>query len=100
MSKQHAIKTYIVIAILLIVSFGCNVSFAAGDTLTPAGENMNMRSNIIYYAIGILSWVWFIPAKIAGMFLTNTRVYGEAIGFDSYLWLCWNLVKNISNFIL
>ncbi|MDR0860660.1 MAG: hypothetical protein LBO09_06940 [Candidatus Peribacteria bacterium] len=100
MHKQTTIKTCIIIAILVIVGFGCNFSFAAGDTITTAGSEIKTRTHIVYYAVGILSWARFIPAKIAGMFLTNTRVYGEAIGFDSYLWLCRNVVKNISNFIL
>ncbi|MDR2415093.1 MAG: hypothetical protein LBD75_00285 [Candidatus Peribacteria bacterium] len=98
MRKQYLLKTFLCIAMLAIVGF--DVLFAAGEVTTNADQNIADLALIINFFLNILSWARIIFAHIAGSLLTNTWVYGEAIGFDTALWVCRNMIKNISNFLL
>jgi hypothetical protein len=98
MRKQYLLKTLLCIAMITIVGF--DVLFAQGELTTQADQNAANLALGVNLILGILSWAWIIFAHIAGSLLTNTWVYGEAIGFDTALWVCRNMVKNISNFLL
>ncbi|MDR0651041.1 MAG: hypothetical protein LBG59_06720 [Candidatus Peribacteria bacterium] len=98
MSKQYLIKTFLCIAMIAIVGF--DVLFAQGQIQTTADQNTANLTLSVNLFLNILSWSRIIFANIAGSLLTNTWVYGEAIGFDVALWSCRNIIKNISNFLL
>ncbi|GHV25377.1 hypothetical protein FACS1894176_03710 [Bacteroidia bacterium] len=96
MTKKRTIHLLAIIAMITIVCFG----YASADDLTTTGDNVGLMALSIHFWLSILSRIWIIFAKIAGELLTNARIYGSGIGLDSYLRLCWNMVKNIANFVL
>jgi len=91
MKKKVLVRVWIVMAIMLIVSFS-DWSFAA--------EEPNGLKNIAYilnFLVQTLSRIWVIFAKIAWEFLTNKRVYGEILWLDALLWRYRVVVRNLAN---
>jgi hypothetical protein len=46
--------------------------------------------------LDFLSWLWIIPAVVAGKLMTNDFVYGEFIGLTEVLWQLWQAMKVFS----
>lgn len=63
-------------------------------------ESMETLGELVDFFVSILSWAWILLAKLAWIFLTNKRVYGEALWMDGLFWQYWNVMKNIANFWL
>ncbi|MDR0282025.1 MAG: hypothetical protein LBI53_01515 [Candidatus Peribacteria bacterium] len=95
MKKTTLIKTLIFIGLFTFCCF--SPAFAVDGAAKETLQNATLMLNFI---LGILSWAWIPFAYIAGNLLTNSRVYGEILGIDSFLRICWNMIKNISNFLL
>ena len=48
--------------------------------------------------VAILSWIWVIPASIAGKLLSNQFAFGEFIGLNTYLRRIRNIMRTFTNF--
>ena len=75
---------------------GFDYSFAA----EAGASGMQNLATFFHFILSFLSWGWIIFAKIGGELLSNSRVYGEVLGLDSYLWMLRNMMRNIANYIL
>lgn len=93
MKRENLIKVCLGVIVVTLFSFS-DWSFADGDT----EDLLETVWDLLYMAIGILSWVWVFFAKWAWEFLTNKWIYGEVIWLDVVLWQYRNVVKNIANF--
>ena len=91
MTKKNWIKIWILIVVICIMCFS-DCSFAAEwDGLDVLWFSLN-------FVVSVLSWIWVFFANLAGTFLTNKWVYGEAFGLDALMWQYWNIMKNLANF--
>ena len=50
--------------------------------------------------LDILSWLWVVPATVAGKLLTNDFVYGEVLGLTGILWKIWQTMRIYAYFVL
>ena len=50
--------------------------------------------------IQVLSWIWIVPAAVAGKLLSNEFVFGEIIWLNTYLFRIWNIIRTFSNFLV
>lgn len=48
----------------------------------------------------LLSWLWVVPATLAGELMTNAFVYGSFIKFDVHLWKMWTFMRIVANYAL
>lgn len=48
----------------------------------------------------VLSWIWIVPASVAGKLMTNDIIYGEFFGFTLYLWKIWKYMRTFAYFAL
>lgn len=94
MKKRLRNRIWIIIAIMIIVSFS-DWSFAAGND-----EPVRVFAFRLNFLTQILSRIWVIFAKVAWEFLTNKRVYWEVLWLDALLWKYRVVVRNIANFWL
>ena len=94
MKKKTIIKTLIIITMIGMIGF--DYSFAA----EAGASGMQNLATFFHFILSFLSWGWIIFAKIGGELLSNSRVYGEVLGLDSYLWMLRNMMRNIANYIL
>lgn len=92
MTRKTRIKAWIIIFVICMTWFS-DWAFAADDSL-------EWITWLVNYIITFLSWWWVLFAKLAGTFLTNHRVFGEAIWLDILLRKYWNVMKNLANFWL
>lgn len=95
MNRKTRIKVIMVVSIL-VISWFSDWSFAEDVSSEP----LKSFSEVLNFAVSILSWIWVWFAKWAWEFLTNRWVYWEALNLDSLLWQYWNVVKNFANFWL
>ncbi len=95
MTKKSVIKIWILMAIIVMISFSDWTFAADGDT-----ESMKTVAGLLDIIVGIFSWIWVWFAKWAWEFLTNKRVYGEVLWLDTILWKWRNIMKNMANFWL
>ena len=95
MGRKLRIKVVIVVGIL-VISWFSDRSFADDGS----SETLKMFSEVLSFAVNILSWIWVWFARWAWEFLTNRWVYWEALNLDTLLWQYWNVVKNFANFWL
>ncbi|UFX82839.1 hypothetical protein [Candidatus Absconditicoccus praedator] len=72
----------------------------AGSIVSGEGSSTEGLVEILELFLNALSWLWIIPAVVAGTLMTNERVYGSAFNLDMYLWYLWNIMKNFANFTL
>lgn len=93
MTKKTRIRIWIIVTIVLVMWFS-DWSFADNN------EKLTILWRSINYIVSVSSWLWIIFAKIAWEFLTNKRIYWEALWLDVLLRKYWNLVKNLANFWL
>ena len=93
MAKKNWIKIWIVMVIVFVICFS-DWSFAIET------ENLETVDSLLDFFVGVLSWIWILFAKLAWIFLTNNRVYGETLKMDGLFWQYWNVTKNIANFWL
>lgn len=54
----------------------------------------------LFYIGDIASWIWIILGNIAGKLMTNTLVYGEFMGLDSFLWKTWQITRTFANYAI
>ena len=94
MKKKTWIRIIIVVSIL-VISWFSDWSFA-----DDGSSWLESFTEVLNFAISILSWVWIWFAKWAWEFLTNKWVYWESLKLDTLLWQYWNIVKNFANFWL
>jgi len=79
---------------------GLDMASAQQTTATAISEALNSK---IYVYNSILNALYLLirPAlALAGFALDNSMVYGSFLGLDAPLFLIWNIIKNIANFIL
>jgi len=79
---------------------GLDMVSAQQTTATAISEALNSK---IYVYNSILNALYLLirPAlALAGFALDNSMVYGSFLGLDAPLFLIWNIIKNIANFIL
>ena len=98
MTKKTRIRIWIVIAIVCLVGFS-DRSFAV-DESTGIEVKLGNISVTLNYIVSVLAWLWIFFANIAWEFLTNKRIYGEALWLDVLLRKYWNVIKNFANFWL
>jgi hypothetical protein len=55
---------------------------------------------IITDFIKLLSWLWVVPATIAGKLLTNDLVYGSFFYLDRYLWQMRQFMRTMALYTL
>ena len=91
MKKKLYIRIWIVLAVVLMVSFS-DWSFAA-DESSPLKD----FAYIMNFLTQVLSWIRVVFAKFAWEFLTNKRVYGEILWLDALLWRYRVVVRNLAN---
>lgn len=73
------------------------VDSVAAATLSEYVQDKIYVYNSILNGLYLLIW----PAlALAGFALDNSMVYGSLFGLDAPLFLIWNIIKNIANFIL
>lgn len=73
------------------------VDSVAAATLSEYVQDKIYIYNSILNGLYLLIW----PAlALAGFALDNSMVYGSLFGLDAPLFLIWNIIKNIANFIL
>lgn len=96
MKKRHFIKIWIVLVVVMIMSFSDWGFAAEWEKL----KLLNEMSKLLHIIVSILSWIWVFFAQGAWEFLTNKWVYWEILWLDALLWKFWNIVKNIANFWL
>lgn len=73
------------------------VDSVAAATLSEYVQDKIYIYNSILNGLYLLIW----PAlALAGFALDNSMVYGSLFGLDAPLFLIWNIIKNIANFVL
>lgn len=72
------------------VLFLPDFAFAAEDTY--AQDKSWLFANLLDF----LSWLWVVPAVVAGKLMTNEFVYGEFIGLTTLLWKIWQAMKTFA----
>lgn len=71
--------------------------FAAGsETL----DTLNFLKNALLRIGDLASWLWILLGNIAGVLMTNTLVYAEFMGLDSFLWKVWQMMRTIANYAI
>lgn len=93
MSRKQFIKLWIILGVVVLVSFS-DCSFAADDNMDLLKEVAEMLDLMV----SIMAWIWVFLAKWAWELLTNNWVYWEILWLDAILWKYRNLVKNFANF--
>lgn len=73
-----------------------HTAFAAGETTEAVGTGMQLLSTIV----GLLSRGWTVLAFLAGKLMSNDWVYASGLHLDKVLFVMWNYMKNIANFVL
>ena len=95
MTKKTWIRILIVVSIIWLMCFS-DWGFAAEWSNELTGLEILWFS--LNFLVSILARMWVFFAKLAGIFLTNSWVYGETLWLDVLLWKYWNVVKNMANF--
>lgn len=91
--KKHIKILLLVFVVVWMFSW---YTFADGIVNSDVDEFVN----VIYKALTFLSRWWVIFANLAGKLMTNDIVYGWFLHLDSTLWIFWNVIKNMANFLL
>ncbi len=50
--------------------------------------------------IKVLSWIWIVPASLAGKLMTNSFTYGSVFHLDTYLRKIWTIMRTFAFFTL
>lgn len=74
--------------------------FATGAEGGACGGDMADMVDFFYKLQYILSWAWVILGNFVGKLMTNTLIYGEFLGIDTFLWKVWQITRNIANFAI
>lgn len=97
MKRPQMPSRYVSIGVLLILVFFIFPAHAFAQEestlVTDLGETMTML-------IKFLSWVWIVPASIAGKLMTNDFTYGSAFYLDTYLWRLRTYMRQFAFFTL
>lgn len=95
--KRYRVALLVVCAVLLMpLTFAQQVE--TGQPVCSEGVKNFITG--LYQIEGIASWIWIILGNFVGTLMTNSLVYGEVIGLDSFLWKIWQMTRNIANFTI
>jgi len=94
-SSSTGTRYGIIIGLIALLFFVLpDVTYAQDAGITKdIGEYIDM-------GIKLLSWVWVVPASIAGKLMTNDFTYGAVFHLDTYLWKLWILMRTFAFFTL
>jgi hypothetical protein len=54
------------------------------------------RIQVLNDIIWIASWIWIIPAKIAGLLMSNYFIYGTSFYLVDYLFMFWQIIRTFA----
>ena len=87
------------IIIVMVFVFSVHPIFAAGCTWDTY-EHMVLINEFFTDLWKLASWIWIVLWNLAGVLMTNTMVYWEFMGLDSFLWKIWQMTRSIANYTL
>jgi hypothetical protein len=94
MKQQKRIKLLFLGMVMSMTLTSQVFADATQGTLDKFGDISTIISTIIAFC----SWGWVLLSKMAGVFLSNSFIFGDAFGIDNLLWNLRNICKNIANF--
>lgn len=97
--KSNKVIIGIVLWVIIGYALSINPVFAA-DAATATNSDNDFIATFITTFLKLTSTIWMAIAILAGKLMTNEFVYGSILWLDRYLFLMWNIMKNLANFVL